>query len=1088
MRHLVFRALPANARRIVYWVILICFNATIVGKAQISFGGSPKSFTTTLVGEIHKTSVPALDPDWMPQEERTPEFNGPLQFAYPYRVQLNLDNAGTCNALPNGDRVWRLEIQAPNAVSINLLYDQFYLPPGALYYLYNPEKTQVLGAFGHHNNQPNHRFATSLIKGDRVILEYYEPARVVGQGIISINQVSYGFKDIDELDPVRNGSCQVGVNCSPEGDNWQEVKKSVTRIIMDGVYVCTGTLMNNSTGDLTPYVLTSEHCINYGAYDAVTNPEAPGFVFYWNYERATCEEADPMPEQTTVGATLVANSGEHGVMGTDFALFRLQQNPSDFYDVHFAGFDASDQATEGGVGIHHPSGSSKKIATYTMVPESIIGGKYWRIYWEETPNGYSVTEGGSSGSALFNEAGQVIGQLFGGSSLDCSDPASDWGAYGKLAYSWNNDGSGDSHRRLKDWLAPNVAESIESIPGHSVGFSIADCEQLFISEYTEGSGLNRCIEVFNPNDFDIDLEAGAFQVRFYFEGDTIPGSIIGLSGIIPAEGVHVLCDDGADSLLLHKADQTSFLPFFNGDDAIELLKGSNRLDILGVIGEDPGQEWGSGLLSTKNNTLKRKIDILTGDRQYGDVFDPALEWEGFHQDYIDNLGISECHCIQESCQLTELSATYECNTDTAFIAVDLENGDLSGPMVNGNLFLPSQEGIGAYELQYISNGDTCTFTVRVEDNTPPQLVGRESDVAVIDGEYVIQLEDVVDLDQSFDLCGEIHLLEIAPNVVTCQQVGQTVEVSVWMADDAGNEAMVSGLIHVISENPEVTGWEHYDLGEASLAGVMLATSCDAQAGIEVLSNSLSGGLTEDNGHFVYQEICGDMSIVAEVTDVGSNGSGGLMIREDSDPGARRLSFYVRSSPFVSHEYRFNPGEEYIKKTIFRPGIKWLKLERIGALIRGYASYNGETWYYMFQKTVGMQDCVQVGLFSKTNVENGQCSTVFNNISIETQSSGLLFDPTAMGTVENAESLKQAFHIYPNPTQGSVNVEFKHLPQDDPINRLLLLDISGKVVRSWENPKQKVMTFTMIDLTPGVYWLQVQTLEGVQTKRVIRTGH
>ena len=60
--------------------------------------------------------------------------------------------------------------------------------------------------------------------------------------------------------------------------------------------------------------------------------------------------------------------------------------------------------------------------------------------------------------------------------------------------------------------------------------------------------------------------------------------------------------------------------------------------MIGQIGFDPGTEWGTGLTSTADNTLRRKATVSGGDTNGSDVFDPAIEWDGFATDTFDGLG------------------------------------------------------------------------------------------------------------------------------------------------------------------------------------------------------------------------------------------------------------------------------------------------------------------------------------------------------------------------------------------------------------------------------------------------------------------
>lgn len=60
---------------------------------------------------------------------------------------------------------------------------------------------------------------------------------------------------------------------------------------------------------------------------------------------------------------------------------------------------------------------------------------------------------------MINNSRRVIGQLYGGSKVDCSNPSQDNAIYGRLSVSWTGNNNSDQRRRLKDWLDP-----LSSIP------------------------------------------------------------------------------------------------------------------------------------------------------------------------------------------------------------------------------------------------------------------------------------------------------------------------------------------------------------------------------------------------------------------------------------------------------------------------------------------------------------------------------------------------------------------------------------------------------------------------------------------------
>ncbi len=169
----------------------------------------------------------------------------------------------------------------------------------------------------------------------------------------------------------------------------------------------------------------------------------------------------------------------------------------------------------------------------------------------------------------------------------------------------------------------------------------AQTSELFFSEYVEGSSFNKALEIYNGTGTAVDLAAGNYVIEFYFNGRTTPGTTIALTGTVAAGDVYVVADDGADAAILAEADQTSTRNFFNGDDAIVLRKDGAVIDVIGQVGFDPGSQWGSGLTSTKDNTLRRKASVVAGDTDETDAFDPALEWDGYANNTFDGLGSHE---------------------------------------------------------------------------------------------------------------------------------------------------------------------------------------------------------------------------------------------------------------------------------------------------------------------------------------------------------------------------------------------------------------------------------------------------------------
>lgn len=175
-----------------------------------------------------------------------------------------------------------------------------------------------------------------------------------------------------------------------------------------------------------------------------------------------------------------------------------------------------------------------------------------------------------------------------------------------------------------------LALAISSVCGLAHG-----ADNLIISEYVEGSGNNKAIELYNPTTDVIDLSQ--YQLRFDFNGSTNVGTTIALTGSLAAGATYVVADNDASADILAVTNQQSSASFFNGDDAIVLTYQNQVIDSLGQVGVDPGAEWGSGLLSTQDNTLRRNPNLLIADTIIDDEVNFST-WLGFAKDDISDLG------------------------------------------------------------------------------------------------------------------------------------------------------------------------------------------------------------------------------------------------------------------------------------------------------------------------------------------------------------------------------------------------------------------------------------------------------------------
>ncbi|MBR4620635.1 MAG: T9SS type A sorting domain-containing protein [Salinivirgaceae bacterium] len=392
------------------------------------------------------------------------------QFAYSFNVKIDVKESATKDSIDCGI-LYRLAIKSSGAYSVNIIFSEYHVPDGAKLFIYNETCDYVIGAFTSNNNKKDNIFAVSPVIGEKIIIEYFEPYFSDFDGSLIIGRVSHDFLDIlnsgKKSEFRAAGNCEVDINCS-EGNDWQKEKRAVCKISINGDYFCSGALINNTNNDGHPYFLTANHCIS-------TQQEASSSLFYFNYEKPGCNSGNGSLSQSISGATLLATG-----YNSDFTLLELSKVPPSTFRPYFAGWDRNNAQSAGGVGIHHPGGDVKKISTYSIVPQTSYcftdrpSSNFYRINWISTVNGYGVTEGGSSGSPLFNVQKRIIGQLYGSahcSNTNCSNPSNDISNYGKIYSSWNLGTT--SSERLRDWLDPsNSIYTLDGLDACPIGTAV----------------------------------------------------------------------------------------------------------------------------------------------------------------------------------------------------------------------------------------------------------------------------------------------------------------------------------------------------------------------------------------------------------------------------------------------------------------------------------------------------------------------------------------------------------------------------------------------------------------------------------------
>ncbi|MEZ4937704.1 MAG: T9SS type A sorting domain-containing protein [Crocinitomicaceae bacterium] len=448
---------------ILFLALFLSFNCLL---SQTENWGPPvsKLLSESVISpdEIESVDMPIFDFMQCRYEDSINDLNkiGPWRFGYSHEVNFNLNNSGTWETIPGRGRLWRLKIHSEGAMSLNFLFENMFIPEnGGYIVIYDENEEENFFYYTSQNNLDHKKLGTELTLGETAIIEFFEPQNQFGNASLEITNVIHGYRSLDlfaqSMMRALNGSgdCNIDILC-PEGNGWEMQAKSVAMIVTNGNGICSGALINNTQNDGTPYFLTANHCGN--------DPSNWAFRFNWDSPNPSCATTTPSTDgptnmQTSNGGVFRASN-----VGSDFFLLEISNPPPASWDIYYSGWDRTDIIPDSVIGIHHPSGDVKKICKYLTPPvqTQFDAGNGNAECWQIPDWTMGVTEGGSSGSPLFDDNHRIIGQLYGGQAACSNSPTTtdndlpDY--YGRFGISWDGASSAE---RLKDWLDPTGTDT-----------------------------------------------------------------------------------------------------------------------------------------------------------------------------------------------------------------------------------------------------------------------------------------------------------------------------------------------------------------------------------------------------------------------------------------------------------------------------------------------------------------------------------------------------------------------------------------------------------------------------------------------------
>jgi len=245
-----------------------------------------------------------------------------------------------------------------------------------------------------------------------------------------------------------------------------------------------------------------------------------------------------------------------------------------------------------------------------------------------------------------------------------------------------------------------------------------------------------------------------------------------------------------------------------------------------------------------------------------------------------------------------------------------------------------------------------------------------------------------------------------------------------------------------------------------------------------ISASNYGTPSSDVQTFASQQFCGNFTITAKLESVTNLGWGGLMVRETSAPGSKKVALRTQLNSLFVRDLRATTNGVELQQQWFRPTHSWMRITRTGNTFIGYTSFNGVLWQQAFIANLVLPTCIDAGLFAQSINVNTPTLAAFSNLGgFDNNIPNITDQNTANRSIET----EKEFSVYPNPASDEINVKWIS-GYNGKAATITLTNQLGQTVATQRigAVSSEVETINVSQLANGMYILSVQT-EDKQTQ-------
>jgi PKD repeat protein len=579
---------------------------------------------------------------------------------------------------------------------------------------------------------------------------------------------------------------------------------------------------------------------------------------------------------------------------------------------------------------------------------------------------------------------------------------------------------------------------------------IAPCTELFFSEYIEGSGNNKAIEIYNPSTSAINL--ANYAVRLYSNGSPSVSSSVTLTGMLNPGETYVIANSQSNAAILAVANITSGVMSFTGNDALELFNTftSQSVDVFGEIGVDPGATgWAISSGTTQNQTLRRKSTVNLGSTVW--IGSGNTEWDELAVDTFNGLKMHEnatCGAAIPLAVSVDAPSTNSCPGTLINFGAIVYGGvapySYTWNFGDGNSQTTSSMSI---DYTYLTSG-TFNGTLTVVDVNAIQTVSNFS--------VTISTPPTSGFTIDYVLCAQ--------------------------GADVTSTATGNNLVYAYTTSTNLTLVnENTSTGEATFTGnggshsiTQLVTDADGCTATE--TQNLTITVAEDASFSIPQDLCQGETLVLTANnaigswtgvDVTDNGDGTGLFSPISSSGPIDITYsiigicgsfstetiFVNDTPDA--DFTFTGTNEITftntsQNMVFPSAIIW-----------NFGDGNQETTFLdpVHEYTANGTYTVCMEVVNGSGCSDEICKTV-----------------TVIGVSVKENTANSAISIYPNPSNGLFTVSH-------PTSSIITVtNVIGKEV--FKNSSNGTSTVDLTHLPVGTYFVTVKSNENTITKKII----